>query len=86
MYNDFVIVGPAEDPAGIKGEKSVTVALKKIMDKQVKFISRGDKSGTHVAEMVLWEASKINNRKIHFFVFISLQYPVYGLYVCLSQV
>ena len=57
MYNDFVIVGPAEDPAGIKGEKSVTVALKKIMDKQVKFISRGDKSGTHVAEMVLWETA-----------------------------
>jgi tungstate transport system substrate-binding protein len=57
MYNDFVIVGPAEDPAGIKSEKSVTVALKKIMDKQVKFISRGDKSGTHVAEMVLWETA-----------------------------
>ncbi len=55
MYNDFVIVGPADDPAGIKGEKSVAVALKKIMDKQVKFISRGDKSGTHVSEMLLWE-------------------------------
>lgn len=55
MYNDFVIVGPADDPAGIKGEKSVAVALKKIMDKQVKFISRGDKSGTNVSEMLLWE-------------------------------
>ncbi|MFO7568249.1 MAG: substrate-binding domain-containing protein [Smithellaceae bacterium] len=55
MYNDFVIVGPTDDPAGIKGEKNVTVALKKIMDKQAKFISRGDKSGTHVSEMLLWE-------------------------------
>ena len=51
MYNDFVIVGPAADPAAIKLEKSAIAALKKIMDKGVKFISRGDKSGTHVTEM-----------------------------------
>ncbi|MEN6374377.1 MAG: substrate-binding domain-containing protein [Smithella sp.] len=55
MYNDFVIVGPASDPAAIKGEKSATEALKKIMGKGIKFISRGDKSGTHVAEMELWQ-------------------------------
>ena len=55
MYNDFIIVGPADDPAGIRGIKSATEALKKIVDKQAIFISRGDKSGTHVAEMVLWE-------------------------------
>jgi len=60
MYNDFVIVGPANDPAAIKVEKSVNTALKKIMDKKVKFISRGDKSGTHVAEMVLWEKAGIH--------------------------
>jgi len=54
MYNDFVIVGPAADPAAIRGGKSATEALKKIMAKGVKFISRGDKSGTHVAEMELW--------------------------------
>jgi tungstate transport system substrate-binding protein len=54
MYNDFVIVGPAADPAGIKGTKTATEALKKIMDKGSLFISRGDKSGTHVAEMELW--------------------------------
>ncbi|PKN68469.1 MAG: tungsten ABC transporter permease [Deltaproteobacteria bacterium HGW-Deltaproteobacteria-12] len=59
MYNDFVIVGPAADPATIKGEKSATGALKKIMDKGVKFISRGDKSGTHVAEMELWQKAGI---------------------------
>jgi tungstate transport system substrate-binding protein len=54
MYNDFVIVGPAADPAGIKGMKSATEALKAISAKAAPFISRGDKSGTHVAEMELW--------------------------------
>lgn len=53
MYNDFVIVGPAGDPAGIKGLKTATEALKKISGVGVLFISRGDKSGTHVAEMEL---------------------------------
>lgn len=59
MYNDFVIMGPVEDPAGIKGEKSAPEALKKIADKKVPFISRGDNSGTHVKELELWEAAKI---------------------------
>lgn len=59
MYNDFVIVGPASDPAAIKGEKSAAAALKKIMNKGAKFISRGDKSGTHVAEMELWQKAGI---------------------------
>ncbi len=54
MYNDFVIVGPADDPAGICGMKSATAALKMIAEKSAPFISRGDKSGTHVAEMELW--------------------------------
>jgi tungstate transport system substrate-binding protein len=54
MYNDFVIVGPAADPAGIKGSKTATEALKKIMESGSLFISRGDKSGTHIAEMELW--------------------------------
>jgi tungstate transport system substrate-binding protein len=54
MYNDFVIVGPPDDPAGIKGMKHATEALKVISQKGVAFISRGDKSGTHVAEMELW--------------------------------
>jgi tungstate transport system substrate-binding protein len=55
MYNDFVILGPAEDPAGIKGMKSATEALRKIASSNALFITRGDKSGTHVAEMILWE-------------------------------
>ncbi len=59
MYNDFVIVGPASDPAAVKGEKSATAALKKIMDANGKFISRGDKSGTHVAEMELWKKTGV---------------------------
>jgi tungstate transport system substrate-binding protein len=59
MYNDFVIVGPASDPAAIKGKKSATEALKKIMGKSAKFISRGDKSGTHVAEMELWQKAGV---------------------------
>jgi len=59
MYNDFVIVGPAADPAGIKGIKTAAEALKKIMDSSAMFISRGDKSGTHVAEMELWTKAGI---------------------------
>lgn len=59
MYNDFVIVGPAADPAGIKGMKSATEAFKKIAEKQAPFISRGDKSGTNVAEMELWAKSGV---------------------------
>jgi len=59
MYNDFVIVGPADDPAGIKGTKTAAEALKKIKDKGSLFISRGDKSGTHMAEIGLWEKAAI---------------------------
>jgi tungstate transport system substrate-binding protein len=59
MYNDFVIVGPAGDPAGIKGLKTAAEALKAISAKGVPFISRGDKSGTHVAEMELWAKAGI---------------------------
>ena len=60
MYNDFVIVGPAGDPAGIRGMKSATAALKVIAGKSAPFISRGDKSGTHVAEMELWKKAGLN--------------------------
>ncbi len=55
MYNDFVIVGPAADPAGIKGMKSATGALRQLAAKGAPFVSRGDRSGTHVAEMELWK-------------------------------
>jgi len=59
MYNDFVLIGPKSDPAGIKGSKDVAAALKAIRDKQAPFVSRGDKSGTHSAELKLWEVAGI---------------------------
>jgi tungstate transport system substrate-binding protein len=55
MYNDFVVIGPEADPAGIKGEKSAAVALRKIAGKGARFVSRGDKSGTHSLELSLWK-------------------------------
>jgi len=59
MYNDFVILGPGSDPAGIKGMKTGAEALKTIAAEQVLFITRGDKSGTHVAEMEIWAKAGI---------------------------
>jgi tungstate transport system substrate-binding protein len=60
MYNDFVLIGPKSDPAGIKGSKDIVAALKTIMAKGAPFISRGDKSGTHAAELNLWKAANID--------------------------
>src|SRR5258706_3385823 len=60
MYNDFVLIGPKSDPAGIAGGKDITIALKIILEKQAPFVSRGDKSGTHMAELNLWKASGID--------------------------
>ena len=57
MHNDFVILGPAGDPAGIKGEKMAVEALKKIARAKAVFVSRGDDSGTHTKEQSLWKAS-----------------------------
>ena len=58
MYNDFVVVGPKADPAGVKG-KDVVEALKKIGESKAEFVSRGDKSGTHAAELRYWKAAGI---------------------------
>jgi tungstate transport system substrate-binding protein len=55
MYNDFVIAGPASDPAGIRGSKDVLQAMQKIREKRVRFISRGDNSGTDVMEKSYWK-------------------------------
>ena len=63
MYNDFVILGPAADPAGIKGMKTGAEALKAIAAKQALFITRGDKSGTHVAEMDIWAKGRDQARR-----------------------
>lgn len=61
MHNDFIIVGPPDDLAGIKGEKDAALALTKIAnsEKQVFFVSRGDKSGTHIKELELWQSAGI---------------------------
>jgi tungstate transport system substrate-binding protein len=60
MYNDFVLIGPKSDPAGIKGGKDIAAALKAIKSKSAPFISRGDKSGTHSAELNLWKLAGID--------------------------
>jgi tungstate transport system substrate-binding protein len=60
MYNDFILVGPKDDPAGVKGSKDVTAALVAIKTKGADFISRGDKSGTHQAELNLWKLAGID--------------------------
>ena len=60
MYNDFVLIGPKSDPAKIAGSKDIVEALKKIEAAQAPFVSRGDKSGTHMAELDLWKAAGID--------------------------
>jgi len=60
MVNDFVLVGPKSDPAKIAGGKDVVEALKKIQSAQAAFVSRGDRSGTHMAELDLWKAAGID--------------------------
>jgi len=64
MYNDFVLIGPKSDPARVKG-KDVETALKTIKAKAAPFISRGDRSGTHSAELALWKAASIEIEKDH---------------------
>lgn len=60
MYNDFVIVGPASDPAGVNGMTSAADALKRIAEDEALFASRGDDSGTHKMELALWKAAGID--------------------------
>jgi tungstate transport system substrate-binding protein len=59
MYNDFIIVGPKNDPAGVRGSKDVIAAMKKIADSNTKFISRGDNSGTDQMEKSYWKQAGI---------------------------
>ena len=60
MYNDFVLIGPKADPAGIAGTKDIAAALVKIAEKGAPFVSRGDKSGTHSAELALWKVAGVD--------------------------
>jgi len=59
MYNDFILVGPRNDPAGASG-KDIVAGLKAVKARQASFISRGDRSGTHAAELALWKAAGID--------------------------
>jgi len=63
MYNDFVLIGPKSDPAGVNGGKDIVAALKVIKEKGAPFISRGDRSGTHLAELNLWKLADIDIEK-----------------------
>ena len=60
MYNDFVLIGPKADPAGIKGTHDIVAAFKALKEKGIAFVSRGDRSGTHQAELALWKAAGID--------------------------
>lgn len=60
MYNDFVLIGPKSDPAGVMGSKDILSALKAIKAKGAMFVSRGDRSGTHQAELALWKEAGID--------------------------
>ena len=59
MYNDFIVIGPKSDPAGVKGN-DVVEALKKLGASKSEFVSRGDKSGTHAAELRYWKAAGVD--------------------------
>jgi tungstate transport system substrate-binding protein len=63
MYNDFVLIGPKADPAGIRGGADIVAALKAVQAKGTLFISRGDRSGTHAAELNLWKAADVDIEK-----------------------
>lgn len=63
MYNDFVLIGPRSDPARVAGTKDIVAAFQKIRKTQSAFVSRGDKSGTHFAELELWKAAGIDIAK-----------------------
>ncbi len=60
MYNDFVLIGPKSDPAGIAGGKDILVAMRKIAETKSPFVSRGDKSGTNAAELRYWKAAGVD--------------------------
>src|SRR5690606_31921432 len=63
MYNDFILVGPKSDPAKVVGTKDVVAALKSVAQAKAPFASRGDKSGTHFAELQLWKQAGLDPAK-----------------------
>jgi tungstate transport system substrate-binding protein len=69
MYNDFVILGPAVDPAGIRGMRDAVAGLRKIAAAKALFVTRGDKSGTHVKELEIWDKAGIEPKGAWYAVF-----------------
>jgi tungstate transport system substrate-binding protein len=69
MYNDFVLLGPASDPAGIKGMSDPKAAMRRIAEAQARFVTRGDNSGTHVAEKALWDKAGVQPQGAWYEVF-----------------
>jgi len=63
MYNDFVLIGPKDDPAKIAGTKDILAALRRIRTTSAPFVSRGDRSGTHIAELALWKMAQVDIAK-----------------------
>ena len=63
MYNDFVLIGPKTDPAKVTGGKDAADAFRRIKSAQAPFVSRGDKSGTHFAELEIWKAAGSISRR-----------------------
>jgi tungstate transport system substrate-binding protein len=63
MYNDFVLIGPKSDPAKVSGGKDILEALRKIKSASTPFVSRGDRSGTHTAELALWKQANVDIAK-----------------------
>ena len=59
MYNDFVVIGPEADPAKVRGEKNAAAALRRIAESASRFVSRGDRSGTHLLEIALWKRAGV---------------------------
>lgn len=60
MYNDFVLIGPKQDPGGVKGSRNIAAALRSIQAKRSPIVSRGDRSGTHAAELSLWKLAEVD--------------------------
>ncbi len=63
MYNDFILIGPMRDPAGVSATRDIVAALKAIREKRAPFVSRGDRSGTHQAELALWATAGVDLAK-----------------------
>ncbi len=68
MHNDFVLVGPKDDPAGVKNSPNLTTAMKRIAESGAPFVSRGDNSGTHIKELHLWEVAGVNPKALKSYI------------------